>query len=203
MQKNFDEKQLKDLLLQMMETEIGGELVYRTAITCAINKDLAKEWQEYLEETITHQTVVKSIFQEIGLNPNEDSPSRQVVKHIGNSLVKAMELAKSSGNAGLAQLVACECVVHAETKDHSNWELLGKVAETASGDIAKILKKAHEAVEEDEDHHLYHTKGWCRELWIESLGMPAVLPPPEEVKNVETAIGASRAEQQRENLLKK
>lgn len=203
MKKNFDEKQLKDLLLQMMETEIGGELVYRTAITCAINKDLAKEWQEYLEETITHQTVVKSIFQEIGLNPNEDSPSRQVVKHIGNSLVKAMELAKSSGNAGLAQLVACECVVHAETKDHSNWELLGKVAETASGDIAKILKKAHEAVEEDEDHHLYHTKGWCRELWIESLGMPAVLPPPEEVKNVETAIGASRAEQQRENLLKK
>lgn len=203
MQKNFDEKQLKDLLLQMMETEIGGELVYRTAITCAVNKDLAKEWQEYLEETITHQTVVKSIFQEIGLNPNEDSPSRQVVKHIGNSLVKAMELAKSSGNAGLAQLVACECVVHAETKDHSNWELLGKVAEAASGDIAKILKKAHEAVEEDEDHHLYHTKGWCRELWIESLGMPAVLPPPEEVKNVETAIGASRAEQQRENLLKK
>ena len=203
MEKNFDEKQLKDLLLQMMETEIGGELVYRTAIACAINKDLAKEWQEYLEETITHQTVVKSIFQEIGLNPNEDSPSRQVVKHIGNSLVKAMELAKSSGNAGLAQLVACECVVHAETKDHSNWELLGKVAETASGDIAKILKKAHEAVEEDEDHHLYHTKGWCRELWIESLGMPAVLPPPEEVKNVETAIGASRAEQQRENLLKK
>lgn len=203
MQKNFDEKQLKDLLLQMMETEIGGELVYRTAITCAVNKDLAKEWQEYLEETITHQTVVKSIFQEIGLNPNEDSPSRQVAKHIGNSLVKAMELAKSSGNAGLAQLVACECVVHAETKDHSNWELLGKVAEAASGDIAKILKKAHEAVEEDEDHHLYHTKGWCRELWIESLGMPAVLPPPEEVKNVETAIGASRAEQQRENLLKK
>lgn len=203
MQTKFDENKLKDLLLQMMETEIGGENVYRTAITCAINKDLAKEWQEYLEETITHQTVLKSIFQEIGLNPNENSPSRQVVKHIGNSLVKAMEMAKSSGNSSSAQLVACECVVHAETKDHLNWELLGKIAEAASGNIAKILKKAHEAVEEDEDHHLYHTKGWCRELWIESLGMPAVLPPPEEVKNVETAIGASRAEQQREKLLKK
>ena len=31
--------------------------------------------------------------------------------------------------------------------------------------------------------------------------MPAVLPPPEEVKNVETAIGASRAEQSREQML--
>ena len=56
-------------------------------------------------------------------------------------------------------------------------------------------------MEKDEDHHLYHTKGWCRELAIEALGMPAVLPPPEEVKNVETAIGASRAEQQRERML--
>jgi hypothetical protein len=52
-------------------------------------------------------------------------------------------------------------------------------------------------VEKDEDHHLYHTKGWARELWIEALGMRAVLPPPEEVKDVETAIGAARAEQQR------
>ena len=37
-------------------------------------------------------------------------------------------------------------------------------------------------------------KGWCRELWIESLGMRAVLPPPEEEHDVKTAIGAARAE---------
>lgn len=34
--------------------------------------------------------------------------------------------------------------------------------------------------------------GPARELWIESLGMPAVLPPPEEEKKVTTAIGAAR-----------
>ena len=117
------------------------------------------------------------------------------------SLVKAMQLAKQGGDPAAAQLVACECVVHAETKDHANWELLGKVAEVATGDLGRALKAAHEAVEKDEDHHLYHTKGWCRELAIEALGLPAVLPPPEEVKNVETAIGASRAEQQRERML--
>ena len=31
--------------------------------------------------------------------------------------------------------------------------------------------------------------------------MPAVLPPPEEQKKVKTAIGASRAEQARDDLL--
>ena len=196
-----DSHQLDDLVLQMRETELGGEQVYRTALTCAVNPDLKKEWESYLEETLTHQDVVRSLCDTLGLDPDAQSPSRAVVKHIGESLVKAMLLAKQGGNPAAAQLVACECVVHAETKDHANWELLGKVAEVATGDVGQTLKSAHKAVEKDEDHHLYHTKGWCRELALEALGLPAVLPPPEEVKNVETAIGASRAEQQRETML--
>jgi hypothetical protein len=39
-------------------------------------------------------------------------------------------------------------------------------------------------------------------LWISSLGMEAVLPPPEEQKDVKTAIGAARAEKARGELLK-
>ncbi|MGX5662863.1 hypothetical protein [Diaphorobacter nitroreducens] len=197
----YDEAQLKDLLLQMMETELGGEQVYRAAIDCATNEDLKKEWEGYLDETLSHQNVVRTTCEKLGIDPDEVVPSRLVVKHIGDSLVKAIELARQAGNPAQAQLVACECVVHAETKDHANWELLGKVAEVATGDVGRALKDAHERVEKDEDHHLYHTKGWCRELWIASLGMPAVLPPPEEVKQVETAIGASRAEQQRDAML--
>ena len=197
----YDDAQLKDLLLQMMETELGGEQVYRTALTCALNPDLKKEWEEYLDETLSHQNVVRTTCETLGIDADEPAPSRRVVKHIGESLVKAMEIAKQGGNPTAAELVACECVVHAETKDHANWELLGKVAEAATGTVGQALKDAHKRVEKDEDHHLYHTKGWCRELSIASLGMPAVLPPPEEVKNVETAIGASRAEQQRTQML--
>lgn len=197
----YDSHQLDDLVLQMMETELGGEQVYRAALACAVNPGLKKEWEEYLEETLTHQNVVRSLCDALGLDPEQQSPTRRVVRHIGESLVKAIELARQGGNPQAAQLVACECVVHAETKDHANWELLGKVAQAATGDVGQALKAAHQAVEKDEDHHLYHTKGWCRELAIEALGMPAVLPPPEEVKNVESAIGASRAEQQRESML--
>ena len=104
-----------------------------------------------------------------------------------------------------AQLVACECVVLAETKDHANWELIGHVATHGKGDakVLEALKAAHDECEEDEDHHVYHSKGWTRELWIQSLGLPAVLPPPEEVKKVDTAIGAARAEQSREQMPKR
>ena len=89
----------------------------------------------------------------------------------------------------------------AETKDHLNWELLSKYAEKAKGAEKTAMKAACEEVEEQEDEHIYHSKGWCRELWIQSLGMPAVLPPPEEEKNVKTAIGAARAEKAREEML--
>jgi hypothetical protein len=64
------------------------------------------------------------------------------------------------------------------------------------GEEKKVLTAAYEEVEDEEDEHLYHTKGWCRELWIQSLGMKAVLPPPKEEKHVKTAIGASRAKQE-------
>jgi uncharacterized protein (DUF2342 family) len=91
-------------------------------------------------------------------------------------------------------------VTLAETKDHLDWELLGQVAKKATGKAASALKKAVDEVEDEEDEHLYHTKGWCRELWMESLGMRAVLPPPEERRNVKTAIGAARAEQARTEM---
>lgn len=197
----YDPEQLKELMLQMVETELGGEQIYRTALKCAIRDDLKEEWQGYLEETLRHQQIITGTCEAVGIDPGEETPGRAVVRHNGQSLVKAMEMALASAEPAAAQLVACECVVLAETKDHSNWELLGRVAEKATGEVGKALKDAYKAVEKEEDHHLYHTQGWCRELWIEALGMPAVLPPPEEEKDVETAIGASRAEQQRNKML--
>ena len=124
-----------------------------------------------------------------------------MVRHIGESLVEAMEMALESGPPEAAELVATECVVLAETKDHLNWELIGELAKKAKGEKGAALKKAHEEVEAEEDEHLYHTTGWTRELWIQALGMPAVLPPPEEEKEVKTAIGAARAKRARKDML--
>lgn len=193
--------QLKELLLQALATERGGIQVYTQAIRAAVNEDLREEWRNYLEQTRNHEQVLLTVFQGLGLDPEEASAGRDVVTALGESLVAAIEQAIMNAGPEAAELVAAECVVLAETKDHLNWELIGHVAERSGGDHGRILKAAHKAVEQDEDHHLYHTAGWTRELWIQSLGYPAVLPPPEEVKDVETAIGASRAQQARDKLL--
>jgi hypothetical protein len=193
--------QLNELIYQMLETEMGGVEVYRTAIRCAINDDLKKEWQKYLGQTENHVEVVRDLMGELGLDPSIETPGRRVVRHTGESLVKAMEMALTEGEPEAAQIVAAECVVLAETKDHLNWELLGQVAKKTKGEEKKILEAAQEKVEEEEDEHLYHTAGWARELWIEFLGMPAVMPPPEEEKDVKTAIGAARAKQARTEML--
>ena len=194
-------EQRNELLYQALETELGGVQIYTTAITCAVNKDLKKEWEEYLEQTTHHVEIVKGVFETLGLDTSTETPGRAVVRHIGESLVKAMEMAKKAGDPAAAQLVAAECVTLAETKDHLNWELIGETAKKSTGDAAKALKAAYEEVENEEDEHLYHTTGWTRELWIESLGMPAVLPPPEEEKDVKTAIGAARAKHARGSML--
>jgi rubrerythrin len=196
----YDRKQLQELLCQTLEVELGGVQVYEMAITCAVNDDLRKEWEEYLEETRRHVEVATGLLAQMGIDPETMTPGRQVQRHLGQSLVQAMQMAKDAADPAGAELVACECVVLAETKDHSDWELIGHVAKKGEGAGIDALMKAYEEVEDDEDHHLYHTKGWCRELWIQSLGFPAVLPPPEEVKQVETAIGAARAEQARESM---
>jgi rubrerythrin len=195
------EQQLNELLYQALETELGGVEIYTTALTCAINAELKKEWDEYLEQTKRHVEIVSETLQKLGLDPTLETPGRAVVRHIGKSLVQAMEMAKKAGDKNAAQVVAAECVVLAETKDHLNWELIGEAAK-AKGGTGAALKAASEQVEDEEDEHLYHTTGWTRELWIQCLGLPAVLPPPEEEKEVKTAIGAARAKQSRGEMLR-
>lgn len=191
----------KELLYQWYETELGGVQIYTTALKCVQNEDLKEEWEKYLEQTKHHVEIVQQSLTDLGMNPDEETPGRAVVRHKGQSLVKAMEMALAAAEPAGAELVAAECVIDGETKDHQNWHLIGELAKNETGDPAKILKAAFEEVEEEEDEHLYHTKGWCRELWLDSMKIPAVLPPPEEEKKVKSAIGAARAEHARTDML--
>ncbi len=189
----MDEKQLHELLYQALETELGGVQVYEAALRCARREDLQEEWQRYHEQTTRHVGIVQGLLEAFGLDAGTETPGRAVVRHIGQSLVQAIDMALDGGTPDDAQLVAAECVTLAETKDHQNWELIGLAAERLTGEHKKALLEAHSDVQGDEDEHLYHTAGWGRELWIQSLGMRAVLPPPEEERDVKTAIGAARA----------
>lgn len=190
----METKQFAELILQALEHEKGGLLVYETALKCVVNENLSEEWQQYLEETRSHVDALTAVCRSLEIDDSQETPGRKIVRHLGGALVDAMEMARASGTPEAAELVACECVVIAETKDHLNWELIGKCARKLKGEAARVVKEAHEQIEEQEDEHLYHSQGWCRELWIDSLGMKAILPPPEERKHVKTAIGAARAQ---------
>lgn len=194
-------EQLTELVFQALETEIGGVAVYTTALKCVQNAHLKEEWQKYLEQTRRHVEVCEALCVALGLDPAQETKGRQIVRDKAEALVASMTAALGAGEPAMAELVAAEAVVDAETKDHSNWELIGEAAKKASGDVAAALKKAYDEVEEEEDEHLYHSMGYVRELWIQSLGMPAVLPPPEEEKHVHSAIGAARAKQARTQML--
>jgi rubrerythrin len=195
------DEEVRELLYQALETELGGTQVYKTALRCVVNDDLREEFEKYLEETRNHEQVLLELCEALEIDPEAPSPGRDVVRTVGKALVEAMKKAKAAGKPDAAEIVACECVVLAETKDHADWELIGECAKALDGEAGAALKAAYDQVEDEEDEHLYHTTGWTRELWIETLGMPAVLPPPEEEKEVKTAIGAARAKLARKEML--
>ena len=189
--------QVKELLLQSIEHELGGVILYQTALEAVINNELREEWENYLEQTQNHVDVLAETCLSLEIDPDEMTPARKIVQHNGKALAVAIKMALAANDPNAAELVACECIVLAETKDHFNWELIAKCAAELPPDPGEALLNAYQQVEEEEDEHLYHTKGWCRELWFSALGFTAELPPPEEERDVRTAVEAAKADQQR------
>jgi rubrerythrin len=193
----METKMVKELLLQSLEHEMGGVKVYETALKCVVNEDLKEEWEKYLEETEKHVQVLHNACLQMEVDPDEQTPGRKITHDVGAALVAAMEAALGTGDKEMAQCVAAEMVVHAETTDHFNWQLIGEVAAKMEGAQAKALKEAYQEVEDEEDEHLYHSKGWLRELSLDGLGIKAQLPPPEEKKKVKSAAAQAKVEQSR------
>lgn len=189
--------QLRELLLQALEHERGGVLVYQTALECAQEPALHEEWEKYLEQTEKHVDILTGLCESLQLDPDEMTPGRQVIHHMGKSLVIAMKMALAASDPIGAQRVACDCVVLAETKCHANWDLIGECAKAFDGEAAEAMQRAYDEVEEEEREHLYHTRGWCRELALQALGLEAVIPPPEERQDVKTPVEAAKTEEAR------
>src|SRR4051812_42128607 len=99
-------EQLKELLLQSVEHEACGVQVYQTALKCAVNEELKEEWERYLEETTSHEQILRSVCVTLEVDPDEETPGREIVRSMGESLVSAMEEAADAGKPEAAQLVA-------------------------------------------------------------------------------------------------
>ena len=90
--------EVHELPYQALETEKGGIAVYETAPRCVQHDELKDEWEKYLEQTQNHERVVLTLFEAFELDPDTETPGRHVVRYIGESLVRAMEMALESGD---------------------------------------------------------------------------------------------------------
>jgi len=174
-----DVKPTETLLYQLLETEQGGVAIYEKALECIIDESLREEFTRYLQQTEQHVVAARKILEVFGFDPEEPHPAREMCRIFNKTLLRMMDQAIASGDRQHAQLVAAGCVVEAETQDHMNWELAGELAKHTNGNPGKILRAAYEKVEEEEDGHLYRSRGWARELWMQALGL-ATLPVIDE-----------------------
>ena len=83
----IDQLQVNELIIQALETERGGIQIYTAAIAVAVNDDVREEWKKYLAETKTHEQLLLTVCKTLDLDPEVTTPGRQVVAHIGASLV--------------------------------------------------------------------------------------------------------------------
>ena len=66
----------------------------------------------------------------------------------------------------------------------------------------RLIHEAVQEVEDEKDKHLFRAAGWSRELWLQSLGLPAMVPPPEDVeKKFKTAAGSGHTRQRRKPMI--
>lgn len=192
-------EQLKKLLLQSLEHERGSVDIYQTALKCALDSDLKDEWTRCLASTRERELMLTQLCRKLSINPEQMTPGREVNKYLGEALISAMQLAHESSSPDEAQLIACECVTLAETSGHSNWQLLEQCAHHSSEDRGALLSATVGEAKDAVDEHYYRALGWERELWLDSLGLDAVLPPPEEREQIRSPLAAGRVQRERES----
>jgi rubrerythrin len=166
--------QIRELVLQALETERGGRKVYDAALDCVRDPALRTLWERYRTETERHERIVVRLCTALGLDAEEESPGRAVARIVGDGLVEAIRRAAGTARPEAAQIAAAECVLLAETKDLLHWELIGRCAQHAEGEVQRALLSAYEQVEPEERLHLSGTEAWALRLWHDSLELPNV-----------------------------
>ena len=169
---------LEQLLLQSLEHERVAVEVYRAALHCVLNEALREEWEQYLAETRSHVDVLSDLCGELQVDITKDTVGRAAVRRIGSALLASIEQGWVDGDRRAAQIVACECVVLIEVKDHLNWTLLRLEVRKAFG-AQSTSKLECEQMEGEEEEHLLNARSWIQALWSESLRAKSDAAEPE------------------------
>jgi rubrerythrin len=165
----IDRKMLMDKLSEFLAVEKGGVKLYTEALRHVMDDDVRDKFNEFLGQTRRHVEILEGVIRDLGGQTTYMSPSAGIAEEKAEALLKTM--AEADGASGKqAELNAIENIVIAETKDHADWELLGKIARrTDDSDLRAVLQPAVDEVEPQEDDHLFWTKEQMSKLAIAAL----------------------------------
>ena len=157
-----------DVLSEFLAVEMGGQKLYEKALTLVSDSEVRSKFREFHRQTLKHQLVLTDVIRRLGGNPRAQSPTAKVATEKAQALLKSMDSAGLSKDQ--AELNAIENIVLAETKDHADWELIGKIARQSTDDrLREVLGAAASEVEQEEDEHLNWTRKKLGELQMEAL----------------------------------
>jgi hypothetical protein len=153
---------MADLLSACLMHEQCGLHLYRTAISMTNNPMLKGKYQEFGAETEEHIRIYEELIAACGGRPGYVSPTARLTEALDSKLHEAAILLPDGADEAALELAILESVVLAETKCHSNWSLIQKLAaELPEGAARTAFQSAVDQVEEQEDEHIR----WARETW--------------------------------------
>ena len=159
---------LMEVLSEFLAVEMGGQKLYEKALGLVSDSEVRSKFHEFHRQTIKHQKVLAEVINKLGGNTRTQSPGAKVATEKAQALLRSMDgngLSKDQ-----AELNAIENIVLAETKDHADWELIGKIARQSSDDrLREVLGAAASEVEQEEDEHLNWTRKKLGDLQMEAL----------------------------------
>ena len=159
---------LMEVLSEFLAVEMGGQKLYEKALGLVSDSEVRSKFHEFHRQTIKHQKVLADVINKLGGNTRTQSPGAKVATEKAQALLRSMDgngLSKDQ-----AELNAIENIVLAETKDHADWELIGKIARQSNDDrLREVLGATASEVEQEEDEHLNWTRKKLGELQMEAL----------------------------------
>ena len=170
----MNEKQLGELILQSLEHEKGGVAVYEAALECAVNDDLRSEWEKYLDQTRSHVEILQSVCAAFELDATRLPAGESVARTVGGGARRGHE--NCEGEAVIRRpprSSPARPFLVGRDEGSSRLGTAWKGAEKLKGDRGKLLKAACDQVEDQEEETVFTRKCRCRELWFQSLGLPA------------------------------
>ena len=159
---------LMDVLSEFLAVEMGGQKLYEKELGLVSDSEVRTKFHEFHRQTIKHQKVLTDVIHRLGGNTHAQSPTAKVATEKAHALLSSMD--RNGLSKDQAELNAIENIVLAETKDHADWELIGKIARQSNDDhVRAILGAAASEVEQEEDEHLNWTRKKLGELQMAAL----------------------------------